>query len=366
MHTSSRPSTQAESSPKNNAGFTLSAIWTIRDIPRGVLGGNAKYVLNALVSFANATGHIEVDATRLSSAADMGKTTLMREIERLCLLGTVTIVRRGIGSASSVYRIEMDRLFEMKQSSSPPVRSQSPRGVSLQSVDNGVVSPGSEYEHGVSLPRVGNCESPGLNSGVPALGTFEEVEEREEDLLEDHASLPLATSQAPSTSRSPVVATASKARKRATRPKVEPLAYEALTAKEREVHDFIVGDALLVQICQSVPQLSRDLVGLATINGVVVVDVLLELRKSVQWNLDPNTRYPWSTAGGNRGLRSWIERASTRNPIAYSQTPSRPIPDLGNSYLNQDTPAPPKRELVDLGKNPELMGPKLYKAARFV
>jgi hypothetical protein len=176
------------------------------------------------------------------------------------------------------------------------------------------------------------------------LGTFEEFEEREEDLLEDQASLPLATSQAPSTSRSPVVpvATAPKARKQATRPKVEPLAYEALTAKEREVHDFIVGDALLVQICQAVPQLSRDLIEIAIINGVVVIDVIRELRKAVQWNRDnAGTPKAWKTTGGNRGLRSWIDRASDNVPIDYTKTPSRPNTDLGNSYLNQDTPVPP-------------------------
>jgi hypothetical protein len=155
-------------------------------------------------------------------------------------------------------------------------------------------------------------------------------------------SLPLATSQAPSTSRSPVVATAPKARRRATRPKVEPLVYEALTAKEREVHDFIVGDALLVQICQAVPQLSRDLVEIATIDGVVVIDVIRELRKAVQWNRDnAGTPKAWKTTGGNRGLRSWIDRASDNVPIDYTKTPSRPNTDLGNSYLNQDTPVPP-------------------------
>jgi len=352
----------------NNAGFTLSALWTIRDIPRGVLGGNAKSVLNALVSFANQNGHIEVDAVRLSSAADLGKTTLMREIERLCLLGVVTIVRRGIGSASSIYRIEMVRLSEMKSVDAPPVRSQSPRGVSLKSSNNGVVSPGSYSERGEELPRVGNQEFPGLDAGGSGLGTFEEEEDQKEDLLEDN-SPSIATSQAfavsPSTARSPatmppaqealLTPTPTKQKKpRATKPKLAPLTVEALTPDERAVHDAIVQDVTLSQICHNVPQLSRDLVAIAAGR----IDVVAKVKALAVWNRNNPTK-AWTTAGGNRGLTSCVTKDASQTSYPCPSTRSS-----ANVAPANATPASPPPAIVDLAKHPEL-APRPMRSARF-
>jgi hypothetical protein len=342
-----------------SAGFTLSALWTIRDIPRGVLGGNAKCVLNALVSFASASGHIEVDVLRLSGAADMGKTTLMRELERLVMLGAVTILRRGTGSASSVYRVELERLQAMKEFDAPPVRSQSPRGVSLPSDDVKLAVPGSYSERGGELPRVGKSLVPGWEAGGSGLGTIEDLEDRYEDLQEDHASQPShatmpTTSRSPSIPASPTVeadpwgltptpapeATPVKLRKPATkkpRPALPALTVDVLTDRERAVHDAILHDETLVLVCADVPRLARDLVSSAP-----HVDIVREVAKAGNWNRIPDNKKAWSIGGGNRGLLNWIARASAQDPSGYPQA----RPAYQHVPANHDpAPSPPRQKI---------------------
>jgi hypothetical protein len=196
-------------------------------------------------------------------------------------------------------------------------------------------------------------------------------EEPEED------SLTLASEQspvAPSTSRSPSPATMSPAQEasftptltkqrkpRATKPKLSPLTVEALTPDERAVHDVIVQDVTLVQICSEVPQLARDLVAIATDQSDrIAINVIAEVRKAAGWNRDnAGTVKAWTTKGGNRGLRSWIERAMARSPIPYPST--RPS---GNVAPANATPVPPPPAIVDLAKHPEL-APRPMRSARF-
>jgi hypothetical protein len=143
-------------------------------------------------------------------------------------------------------------------------------------------------------------------------------------------------------------------KKPATRPVRALLTADELKPDERAVHEAIVQDATLVQICQDVPQLARDLVALGTENGRLVVNVIAEVRKAAIWNRDKaGTAQAWSTAGGNRGLRSWIERAKSRGYAPMQH----PIPGSG-----VDASHAPKR--VDMSTQPDLM-PRPMRSARF-
>lgn len=169
-------------------------MWAVRDVPLNVLGGNAKAVLYALISYADARGRIEVDLHRLRAAIDLGKTTLLRELDRLVLLGTITIVRRGTGSASSVYSVNVDHLQSMRGMDPASSRSQTPRGVSArESVSSAVPRSDSEsWRFRVEEPVV-----PGSYSGGSGLGPIEDDMRIPSEEREDPAS------QAPLTSRSP-------------------------------------------------------------------------------------------------------------------------------------------------------------------
>jgi hypothetical protein len=189
-----------------------------------------------------------------------------------------------------------------------------------------------------------------------------------EELEEDSPSL--ATSQAPivtspSTARSPTTMppaqeplhtpTPTKQKKpRATKPKLAPLTVEALAADERAVHDAIVQDPTLSQICHNVPQLARDLVNIAAGR----LDVVAKVKALGAWNRN-NPGKAWTTAGGNRGLTSCVTRDANQSSLPYPST--RPSPSAGAANGIQ---TPPHPAIVDLAKHPEL-APRPMRSARF-
>ena len=165
----------------------------------------------------------------------------------------------------------------------------------------------------------------------------------------------------PTTPTPPIPAAPAKPRKpRAAKPVIAALTVEGLTPDERAVYDAIVQDVTLVQICHEVPRLARDLVAIATDrSGVVAINVIAEVRKAAGWNRDnAGTVKAWKTTGGNRGLRSWIERAMERTPIRYPSALPSPYAAPADHHV---APAP---TIVDLAKNPELM-PRPMRTARF-
>lgn len=170
---------------------------------------------------------------------------------------------------------------------------------------------------------------------------------------------------APSTSRSPatlpveadpwglaptpsVTASPTKLRKpRAAKPVIALLTAEALTPDERAVHDAIVQDVTLVQICHNIPQLARDLLVIA--NGRL--DVVAKVRDLGAWNRN-NPSKAWTTAGGNKGLTGCVKRDASKTPFGYPSTLPTPYATPANHHhvaaprTQHFAPPPPPR--VDL------------------
>jgi hypothetical protein len=123
---------------------------------------------------------------------------------------------------------------------------------------------------------------------------------------------------------------------RGKKPTLTPLTVDALTAYERAVHDAIVADPTLSQICHDVPQLARDLVALA--DGKL--DVVAKVKALAVWNRN-NPAKAWKTTGGNRGLTTCITRDAQG-----SHHPSSTRPTHQPAPANHDPATSPPRQKV--------------------
>jgi hypothetical protein len=121
------------------------------------------------------------------------------------------------------------------------------------------------------------------------------------------------------------------------KPVIANLSVESLTAYERAVHDAIVTDPTLSQICHDVPQLARDLVALA--DGKL--DVVAKVKALAVWNRN-NPSKAWKTTGGNRGLTTCI----TKDAGQGSSYPSSTRPAYQSGAANHDpVPSPPRQKV---------------------
>jgi hypothetical protein len=331
---------------------------------RETLTPTERHVLHAFIAFMNANGLASPGITGLVRATGYVKRTIISAIETLTQAGVITLV-----AESQTFPFRRCAVYRVNVESIAVQADDMVRDLGSPTSDAQVILNHDE----VILDHVQVIVDP--CSGDPC-APFEDLIEEEKRIIED-GSPSLATSQAPivtspSTARSPatmppardtlLTPTLTKQRKpRATKPKLPPLTVEALTLDERAVHDAIVQDVTLVQICSEVPQLARDLVAIATDQfGRVVVNVIAEVRKAAGWNRDnAGTVKAWTTKGGNRGLRSWIERAMVRTPIQYPSTRSS-----ANAGAANGIQSPPPPAIVDLAKHPEL-APRPMRSARF-
>lgn len=139
--TSEATSTQGvSSSQRKPVGPTLSALWAIRDIPEGVLGGNAKTILYALTACMSASGTTEAATSVLARATDKSDSTVRREIDRMIALGIVTVLQEGRGMRTYVYRVNVDRLEALRSEEPVPDRVQKPVAKVATSIRYAVVA----------------------------------------------------------------------------------------------------------------------------------------------------------------------------------------------------------------------------------
>lgn len=189
----SAPAQGVSSSQRKPVGPTLATLWATRDVPRGVLGGNAKLVLYALAACTSAFGTVEAASSVLARATDKGESTVRRELERLIALGIVSVLQEGRGMHTYVYRVNVDRLEALFSSEPVSSRPQTPRGVSAprsNRAESSLVT--------CHVPDPGSPKSSTTVERLPGLGSNEDPEMRIcEDLNED------ALAGVPPTSRSP-------------------------------------------------------------------------------------------------------------------------------------------------------------------
>lgn len=351
--TTSHSTTQAHS--QNRSGKTLTALWSTRNV-RETLTPTERHVLHVFIAFMNANGIASPGTTGLVRATGYVKRTIISAVEALVKAGVITLIAESQAfpvKRCAVYRVNIERI------------------VQTDDTDRDLRSPTSEAEmilnhDEVILDHVQVIVDPCSDDpGAP----FEDLIEEEKRILED-SSPSLATSQAPivaspSTARSPatmpptqeplLTSTPTKQKKpRAAKPKLAPLTVEALTPDERAVHDAIVQDVTLSQICHNVPQLARDLVNIAAGR----IDVVAKVKALAVWNRN-NPGKAWTTAGGNRGLTSCVTKDATQGSFGYPSTRSSPNVGAANA-----TPTPPPPAIVDLAKHPEL-APRPMRSARF-
>jgi hypothetical protein len=324
-----------------SSGKTLTALWSTRNVCE-MLTPTERHVLHVFIAFMNANGIASPGTTGLVRATGYVKRTIISAVEALVKAGVITLIAESQAfpvKRCAVYRINIERI------------------VQADDTDRDLRSPTSEVEMILNHDEVIVDPCSG-DPGAP----FEDLIEEEKRILED-SSPSLATSQAPivaspSTARSPATTPPSQEplltsptvveapkRKRAGKPKLAPLTVEALTPDERAVHDAIMRDVTLSQICHNVPQLARDLVSIAAGR----VDVVTKVKALAVWNRN-NPGKAWTTAGGNRGLTSCITRDAAQGSFGYPST--RPSP---NAVAANGIQSPPSPQVVDLAKNPELM-----------
>jgi DNA-binding MarR family transcriptional regulator len=335
-----------------NAGKTLSASWAMRTTNPSFTTKEV-VVLYAFISFMDADGFSSPGTARLMFVTRLGKASVRRAIEILEQAGMIRLVRPHTDERCAGYVVNVDKIAHA-ESVCPPSDVPTPRTL------------GPVMTHPV-LTQDPPCTHTGPTPSASS-DPFEDHEDQNR-ILED-SSPSLATSQAPivtspSTARSPTTMppaqeplptpTPTKQKKpRATKPKLAPLAVEALTPDERAVHDAIVQDVTLSQICHNVPQLARDLVNIAAGR----IDVVAKVKALAVWNRN-NPSKAWTTVGGNRGLTSCVTRDANQTSYPYPSTRSS-----GNVAPANATSAPPSPAIVDLAKHPEL-APRPMRSARF-
>jgi hypothetical protein len=335
---------------------------------RETLTPTERHVLHAFFSFMNAAGIASPGHAALVRETGYVKRTIVSAIEGLVRAGLLVVLAESQllpVKRCAVYKVVVEAIVQSDDMSRDLVAPEHVTG-----------DRGSEIV--IDDPVQVILDPCSGDPGAPFEDLEEECKRISEDSTTTRAESPAPTPPTvpPNTARSPSamppsqdplltspVTVEAPKRKRATKPKSVPIAVEALTADERAVYDAIVQDVTLVQICSEVPQLARDLVAIATDqSGRIVVNVIAEVRKAAGWNRDnAGTVKAWTTKGGNRGLRSWIERAMARTPIAYPSMRSSPNAAPANGTREPETPMP---KVVDLAKNPELMA-RPMRTARF-
>ena len=99
-------------------------------VPPYVIGSIGKLIVVVLATYIAETGRASASIQMLSVGTDRGRTTVMREVDKLIDLGVIAISAKGRGSSSTVYDVHMDALLALQKEQSPPKRTQSARGMS--------------------------------------------------------------------------------------------------------------------------------------------------------------------------------------------------------------------------------------------
>lgn len=313
-----------------NAGKTLTAVWAMRDV-RETLTPTERHVLHAFFSFMNAAGIASPGHAALIRETGYVKRTIISAIEGLVRAGLLVVLAESQllpVKRCAVYKVVVEAIAQSDDSIRDLVSPEHVTGdrgseIVINDPVQVIVDPcsgdrGAPFEDpDEEVKRTDEDPAPPLLASSPASSTptAPPTTARSPATMPTHPQALLALSQDPTTPPSPPP---TKQRKpRATKPKLAPLTVEALTPEERAVHDAIVQDVTLVQICHNVPQLARDLVGIAAGR----LDVVAKVKALGVWNRN-NPSKAWTTAGGNRGLTSCVTRDAGQVSSGYASTRS--------------------------------------------